>query len=384
MNILHVAPYFPSKHAKHAGGVTMGLEVETLRNLGHKVYSLSFVQVKHDYDIYQSGKTENDIAIKINGIRKFVNFLKHPLYPIEIATRIDSRFEKLVNECLRTHKIDFIHAEYASMIWLVKMKKKYDVKFAAVLHDVYAQNFQRKVQTSGNLIKRILYKIELIKIKRYEKKFLSKCDAVMSFSDKDKKLIKDLYGVDSLRINLFYDFDYIKKAKESYCRKDDGYVAIFFMGQMGRKENNDAALRLIKIFSKLKIDKTKLYIIGVNPSDSLLRCASSDIVVTGYVENIEKFIIENCDVACFPLLNGAGVKIKVLESLMLGVPVITNEIGAEGIDENGECLVLAESDQEFERRIRDVVEKKLNVSSCLRQDFSWDVTEKVFRDIYGK
>lgn len=384
MNILHIAPYYPSKNAKHAGGVTMGNEIETLRALGHKVYSLSFVQEKHDYDIYQTEKKESDFAIKIDDKRKFINFLKHPLSPIGIATRIDSRFEKLVNEYLEKYKIDCIHAEYSSMLWLVKMKKKYDVKFIVVLHDVVAQSCQRKLKTNKNLIKKIFYKIELIKTKWYERKFLSKCDVVMSFSDKDKKLIMNMYGLDSLRINLFYDFDYIKKAKELYCRKKDGYVSIFFMGQMGRKANNDAALRLINIFSKLKIDRAKLYIIGTNPSDALLKRASDDVVITGYVENIEKFILENCDVACFPLLNGAGVKIKVLESLVLGVPVITNEIGAEGIDEKGEYLILAEKDQEFEQRIRDVIEMKIRKKSCLLQDFSWNVTENVFRNTYVK
>ena len=360
----------------------MGNEVETLRALGHKVYSLSFVQEKHDYDIYRTEKKESDFAIKIDGKRKFINFLKHPLSPIGIATRIDSRFEKLVNEYLEKYKIDCIHAEYSSMLWLVKMKKKYDVKFIVVLHDVVAQSCQRKVVTNDNLIKKFFYKMELIKVKRYERKFLSKCDVIMSFSDKDKKLIKNMYGQDSLRINLFYDFDYIKKARELYCRKKDGFTAIFFMGQMGRKANSDAALRLIKIFSNLKMENTKLYVIGANPSDALLKSAGDDVVITGFVENIEKFIIENCDVGCFPLLNGAGVKIKVLESLILGVPVITNEIGAEGIDEKGEYLILAEKDQEFEQRIRDVIEMKIHKDPCLLQDFSWDVTKNVFRNVY--
>lgn len=33
MNILHISPYVPDVHANHAGGVCMGKQVETLKNI---------------------------------------------------------------------------------------------------------------------------------------------------------------------------------------------------------------------------------------------------------------------------------------------------------------------------------------------------------------
>ena len=54
------------------------------------------------------------------------------------------------------------------------------------------------------------------------------------------------------------------------------------------------------------------------------------MVVTGFVDSLEAYLQ---DALCFvvPLLQGAGIKIKILEGFMTGIPVLTNAIGIEGI-----------------------------------------------------
>lgn len=62
-----------------------------------------------------------------------------------------------------------------------------------------------------------------------------------------------------------------------------------------------------------------------------------NIHITGFVENIEDEILKN-QIAVFPLTLGAGIKLKVLLACGLGLPVITTDIGAEGIDEDGKHI----------------------------------------------
>ena len=52
--------------------------------------------------------------------------------------------------------------------------------------------------------------------------------------------------------------------------------------------------------------------------------------ITGFVENVEPYF-ETALCSLVPLLLGAGIKVKVLESMSAGVPVLTNNIGIEGI-----------------------------------------------------
>ena len=71
-------------------------------------------------------------------------------------------------------------------------------------------------------------------------------------------------------------------------------------------------------------------IIGNKPPKELMEKSSNNIIVTGYVPDIIPYFSDAlCIVA--PLLLGAGIKIKILEGLSSGIPVLTNTIGIEGI-----------------------------------------------------
>lgn len=57
---------------------------------------------------------------------------------------------------------------------------------------------------------------------------------------------------------------------------------------------------------------------------------SDKVKIIGFVESIDKIFSESM---CFaaPLTLGAGIKIKVIEAMYAGIPVLTNDIGMEGI-----------------------------------------------------
>ena len=55
------------------------------------------------------------------------------------------------------------------------------------------------------------------------------------------------------------------------------------------------------------------------------------VIVTGGVDDVWPYI-NGIDVFLFPLLQGAGLKNKILEAMYAGRPVVTTEIGNEGID----------------------------------------------------
>ncbi len=384
MNILHISPYYPSIKAFHAGGVAMGKEIETLKKLGHKVYSLSFVQKKYDFNIFKQEKDDMTDCIIIDNRRKLYNILSHLSFPVFFGTRCDKIFQKKIENFIETYNIDAIHAEYAAMLYYADIKKKYpNIKFNIVLHDVTIQSFERKYTSERNVFKKICLRFEKRRIERFEKKYLEKCDQIITFSDKDKVLVKKYYGLESNVINTYFRLERIEKMREVYKREKSDEFALFFLGQMGRIENHEAALRLIRIFKELCIENKHLYIVGANPSIELMRYQCDNITVTGFIEDVEQFVLKKCDMACFPLNIGAGVKIKVLEALTLGFPVVTNVIGAEGIDENEKYIFLADDDKSFIDMIYNVYKSSYTANFCeMDKEFSWKKSEKVLREIY--
>lgn len=80
---------------------------------------------------------------------------------------------------------------------------------------------------------------------------------------------------------------------------------------------------------------------------------------------------------------------KVLLACGLGLPVITTDIGAEGIDEDGEVLILAKSNDDFKREITRLLndEEKINDISVkslkyVNDHFGWWKSEKLLKEIY--
>lgn len=385
MNILHIAPYYPSVNAMHAGGVAMGHEIETLKKMGHNIYILSYIQKEYDSSIYEKEKSKNDYAFLIDKKAKFINIIKHFSTPVEFATRANRKFLVKILQYIDKYNIDYIHAEYTAMLWYTKIKKlRPNVKFIEVLHDVSSQGYSRKYINAKKPVAKLLYKIEVKRIKRFERINMKRCDAILSFSEKDKKIIKQEYGLESIAINTYFNQSNIIQKRNKIKREQDGFFSICFMGQMGRKENHEAAVRLINIFKHINRENKKLYIIGTKPREELLAMASDNVIITGFVEDIEEFILKKCDVACFPLMEGAGIKIKVLECLALGIPVITNQIGAEGIDESGKYIQLADSDEEFEVAIKTCSRTNNEYLQKFDLEFSWCKTEKAMEEIYGE
>lgn len=385
MNILHIAPYYPSDNAMHAGGVAMGHEIDSLKKMGHRIYVVTFVQEEYDYQLYIREHRDCDECVVMNKKRKIQNVLRHPLSPVFFATRMDSEFFEKVKKTIKKYNIQAIHMEYSSMLWCLKLKHIMpDLKYVAVLHDVTVQGYERKTKCEKNWFKKLILKVETNRIYKYENFYLRNCDEIVTFSEKDQKLIKEKYQLSSHRINTYFGLDDIIEKKRNIHRQFDGNYSICFIGQMGRKENEEAAIRLINIFEKISIENKKLYIVGARPSERLLSLCKENVVITGFVDDINDYVLRNCDVACFPLNSGAGIKIKVLEALALGIPVITNDIGAEGIDENYEYLIHAETNDDFIRQISNNRGIKRAVSQKFYNDFSWEVTELTLKRIYGE
>ena len=89
------------------------------------------------------------------------------------------------------------------------------------------------------------------------------------------------------------------------------------------------------------------------------------MIVTGFVDSPNQFF-EDSMCMVVPLVIGAGIKIKVLEGLSSGIPVISNEIGIEGIAaQNGNQYLHAETAVEFAEAI-----KKINLDKGLSEQLS--------------
>ena len=107
-----------------------------------------------------------------------------------------------------------------------------------------------------------------------------------------------------------------------------------------------AALRLVKDVWPLvrrAVPGARLRVAG-RGMDALFQGAEG-VEVAGAVPSAAAFF-HGLSVLLFPLARGSGMKVKTLEALASGVPVVTTPAGAEGI-QGDEGVVVAEADEEL-------------------------------------
>jgi len=119
------------------------------------------------------------------------------------------------------------------------------------------------------------------------------------------------------------------------------FYQVIFVGNMEYLPNKEAAQYITsyiapKILNKIK--NVKFVMVGKASSELLVN--SPHLIFTGVVKNVAELLSES-DIAIAPLFRGSGTRLKILEYLASGLPVITTPIGAEGLDvENGVHLLI--------------------------------------------
>ena len=119
---------------------------------------------------------------------------------------------------------------------------------------------------------------------------------------------------------------------------------IMFVGGFAHRPNVDAVLWLAsEIFPRvqeLSPDLT-IYILGSNPPPEIKALHSEHFVIKGFVSDEELIrMYRSTRFSVVPLRYGAGIKGKVIESMYYGCPVMTTSVGAEGIPDAGDVMVI--------------------------------------------
>lgn len=269
---------------------------------------------------------------------------------------------------------DLIILEWTFMSLFVDTIKKYfpSAKYIASEQDITYQAYERAYLGNRNRINKIRY----ASMKKNELRSLRQCDLVVVYSDKDKKLLEKEGIYNTVVLSPYYE-------KRDYLYTNNRKNILFY-GAMYRKENYTAAIWFIqKVMPLLESCDIRFIIVGNHPPKQLCDLASDRIKVTGYVTDIGDYFR---DAMCFvaPLIYGAGIKVKILEAMSAGLPVLTNDIGIEGIE--GADFFYCIDPEDYADRIKEIVSGKvdcnkmsLNAREFIHRHFNYDDSLSIFK-----
>jgi glycosyltransferase involved in cell wall biosynthesis len=125
----------------------------------------------------------------------------------------------------------------------------------------------------------------------------------------------------------------------------EGKPAIVFVGTMCYRPCIDAAewlVREIVPIVRARVPDLEVWIIGKSPTPEVEALNGENVFVTGWVPDIRPYY-NRASVAVVPLRAGGGSRLKILEAMALGRPVVSTTVGAEGLEvEHGESILLAD------------------------------------------
>lgn len=342
-------------HAIIAGLLHSDIKVKVLSVNSNK-YSTKLEEIPTEYKAKTGIElVDVDLSVTIAGALK--NLLKNRSYSIE---RFKSKeFENKLIDILKNEEFDIIQIELIHLSpYIETIRKNSKAKIVLRAHNVEHLIWERIVKNERNPFKKLYIKHVAATLKQYELNILSKYDAILAITEKDasffrrhtdKPVVVIPFGVTKSDLEKCADNDNSSTHKSPIRIKSNS--TLFHLGSMDYQPNIEGIDWFLKnIWDEVKTRRpdAKLVLAGRNMPDELWKLnGSKGIEIVGEIEDAKKFMQENGTMVV-PLLSGSGIRIKIIEGMSLGKPIISTSIGAEGINyEDGKNILIADSVEKF-------------------------------------
>lgn len=216
------------------------------------------------------------------------------------------------------------------------------------MHNIESELLANYSKSAPSVIRRWLASYEAIQMKRIESNLPARISAISVVSNHDRQVLNSLSKQDfSHRLVLASN----GVGDLGFLRESERRNTVVFVAHLGWQPNVDAALWLAKEVWPLvqaQLPHFVLQLVGRSPASAVRGLASNSIEVHGDVDDVLDYVSES-RVATAPLLAAGGTRLKILEGLACGTPVVATSLGALGLESliHDGVLEIADTPSEF-------------------------------------
>jgi GT2 family glycosyltransferase/glycosyltransferase involved in cell wall biosynthesis len=342
--VLFVSPY-PICPPIHGGGVFM---YQTLRELAR----LTEVHVVELLDLAEQAPDNQELREFCASAEWLVRPLGNPpgagsRLPRAVREFALGDLEWLIHRQLYRKQIDVLQLEYMPMAQYRGAFQR--IASALFEHDVYFQSIGRSLSHMG-AVDRWKARAEYLRALRYELQTLPECDQVQVCTPENRDyLLSFLPGLaPKLRDGLRAGID-TARYEFRPCGREP--LTMLFVGSFRHTPNRIALEWFVQHVLPLILEKqpaARLAMVGSDPPPAhTFGAASGALDLLGFVEDVREPLSRYSVFVC-PILNGSGVRVKLLEAFAAGIPVVSTTVGAEGLArKDGEFCSLADAPEAF-------------------------------------
>jgi len=236
---------------------------------------------------------------------------------------------------------------------------------------------------------RLWLAIQKKRICAYEAWHATQFDACCAISEEDRQRLLVLGARDNIRvIPGGIDARYFSKGMV----RDKIPFSMSFFGSLDWIPNQDALQWFIQeILPKIveKYPKAKLFVVGKNLTGKMRMIKPDNVVIRGFVPDV----LDELDqylMTVVPIRIGGGMRLKILESFAMGLPVVSTSVGCEGIDgHHDEHLLIADSAEQFALQVLRLFEDETlgrtlaeNAFELANRKYRWESIAEEFEKTY--
>lgn len=353
--------------AIEGGPMAMNNMAEGLIEAGHQVKILAVNSYKYHIDIKQipegyrrkTGIELEYLNLSINPIHAFINLFTDKSYHVERF--ISNTFRNKIISLLQADAYDIIQLETLFMAPYLPAIRKYSrAKVVLRAHNVEHLIWKRIARSTTNPLKKRYLKHLSSTLEKYEMDALNRFDGIASITKKDAAFFMENSHTPVI------DIPYGVKPVD-FETKDDlqDFPSLYHIGAMNWMPNQDGMKWFLdKVWPLIneKHPALKCFLAGRYMPEWLKTGYKPNIEVIGEVPQAHAFI-HSKSIGIVPLLSGSGIRIKIIESMALGKPIITTSIGAEGINyTTKKNILIADTAEDFAEAVsRCVADKQFSL-----------------------
>ncbi len=254
-------------------------------------------------------------------------------------------------------------------------------------HELGSVPRKRRARRAGNPLLRRFHDAEATRWQRLQQDACRWADRVLCVTEEDRILYARQGGTNLLTVPLGMDLEAIRPD-----RAPRGESALF-VGSFAHRPNVLAAQLLVReIWPRVLQERpdATLVLAGRGSREFLAAEARvpENLTAAGFVDDLGP-LFRTSRLFVAPLPEGGGIKIKILEAMARGIPVVTTEVGAEGITSAADdTVVIAPADASFARAVLDALEDPHTEERARRgrrrmeEHFGWDAITRRLAGIY--
>lgn len=381
MKILQLSQQFPFPETD-GGKIGIASIYRELSKMGADITFLC-------YNTNESKKEDIDEAEKYGK----VVFINHPINnskirifksifdykPLYIRKHFNSSIKKKIEKIIGGIDFDIVHADHTAMAEMAIFIKKLTGKPISLrLHNIEWKIWDRYANELKNPYYKFYIKRQARLLKSFEENILNEFDILLPITQVDNLYLQKLNLKNRIVVaGAGVDVDKWK-ATDEVRNFDEIIIATTY----NWVHNVDGLIWFIeKVLPIIKQHKPNAFLtlLGKDMPNSLKKYSKNDVNPIGFVDTVQPYL-NKAGVYINPLFVGAGVRIKILEAMAMGLPVVATSIAAEGIDANDlNGLFIADNEYDFAQTILQLMNdielwknSSINARILIESKYKWE------------